>query len=212
MSINTEENLVTIPVDDLIEMEERYKVQDNKTIESLQAQSQYMMDALDKMTERFNAMGKFIGDSNKAILGKLEASSDKLSFPRYTVKPTSSELTGELASAMSEAKNAFGSIYRGSTANRGKFSSITDMVAVCNPILKEHNIDASFFIGENEHGEYTITLKVAHSSNQWYETTLRLREDSPSFKAIPFPQNVAASEKYFRRYMYRAMFNLAEEE
>jgi len=192
-------------------------LENKKAIETLQAQSLYMMDALDKMSERFDAMGKFIGDSNKVILGKLEkasleASSAKLTFPRYNLEETSSELTGELAEALAESKNAFGSIYKGSTANRGKFSSITDMVVVCNPILKEHKIDASFFLRENEHGEYTLTLRVTHASHQWFKTTLRLREDSPSFKAIPFPQNVGAAEKHFRRYMYRSMFNLSEEE
>lgn len=181
-------------------------------IKSLQAQTQYLIDALDKLTERFNAMGKFIAESNKSILGKLEASGDKMSFPRYNIKPTSSEFTGELAAALAEAKNEFGAIYRGSTANRGKFSSITDMVAVTNPILKDHKIDASFFLGENEHGEYTLTLRVTHVSHQWYETTVLLKEDSQSFKHIPFPQNIGAAEKHFRRYMYRAMFNLAEEE
>lgn len=183
-----------------------------RAIETLQAQSQYLVDALDRLSERLSGMGKFMMENNKSIMSKLEASGDKINFPRYNIKPTSSEFTGELAAAMAEAKNAFGAIYRGSTANRGKFSSITDMVAVTNPILKDHKIDASFFLGENEHGEYTLTLRVTHVSHQWYETTVLLKEDSASFKSMQFPQNVAASEKYFRRYMYRAMFNLAEEE
>lgn len=187
----------------------REEIDTNKTaMTTLYKQADYLVDTFDKLTERFNAMGKFMAESNKAIMSKLEDSGGKLNFPRYALKPTSSELTGELAAAMSKAKKAFGSIDKGGTSNRGNFSSIPDMVAVTAPVLEEHQIDASFLLGQNEHGEYTLTLRVTHSSNQWMETTLLLHDES--FKNIEFPKNVGAAEKHFRRYMFRAMFNLAE--
>lgn len=177
-------------------------------IESLQRQNEYLLDAVQKFTERFNAMGKLMLDGQKGLEGKFLEALKPLN-PKYTLKPTQSELTGELAAAMSKAKSEFGSIEKASTANRGKFASLIGMIEVIAPILNENNLDASFLLGVNEHGEYQMSLKVTHKSNQWFETTALLNEARATQN--DFHQKIGAAEKYLRRYMLRSMFNLAEE-
>lgn len=179
-------------------------------INDIKKETTYLVDYFDKLNERLNNMGRLIVNNNKEMTEKMEAAA-KVTGPTYPLMVNQSEQTGELAKAMAKAKCAFGTISRGATANRGKFSSLTDMIEITMPILEANGIDASFFVGTNEQKEFTITLKVTHSSNQWYQTCALLRDDQ-SGTSINFHQRIGFAEKYIRRYMYRAMFNLSEEE
>ena len=178
----------------------------------LQQQIEYLITSNDKLTERFNGMGRAMVEGNKAITTKIDENL-KPQIGRYACffqGPMRSDQTGELAAAMAKAKAAFGAIVRGGTANRSKFATIEDMLEITLPILDELAIDASFHEMGNEHGDFALKLVVTHGSGQWWQTIAPMHVEKVPDNISVYHQKINAAEKYLRRSMYRSMFNLAE--
>jgi len=197
-------------------MEQEQLIDPNKDLKNalglLQQQIEYLITANDKLTERFNGMGRAMVDGNKAITTKID-DSIRPQVGRYACffhEPMCSDQTGELAAAMAKAMAAFGAIIKGGTANRSKFATIEDMLEITLPILDELGIAANFFELGNEHGDLALKLRVTHSSGQWWQTIAPMHVEKVPDNISVYHQKINAAEKYLRRSMYRSMFNLAE--
>ncbi len=174
----------------------------------LKQQNDEIKNALTLLTGRFSSMGTFVKEGFERIQQQVveHTRPDKV----YVVHPTHSETIGELSKAMSAAKAEISPISRGGMAQRGKFASLEDMFEVCDPIMAKYDLSSTFGLNTNEHGEFIITMLLSHCSGEWIENRALLKELEGN-SSVPYHQRVASAEKSLRRYMYRAMLNLAEE-
>ncbi len=167
----------------------------------LSQQSDEIKASQRQMSERFNAMGKFVKEGFEKL--------QQQPVPKVCmVYPNKSEQIGELSKAMASAKAEIGSISKGGMANRGKFATLDDMFEVCDPIMDKFELSTTFGISTNEHEDFVLIMILSHSSGQWIENRALLKENKRG--AGDYHQTLGAAEKYLRRYMYRAMLNLSE--
>lgn len=164
-------------------------------------------DSQAKMSESFVRMGTFVKENFNKIQSQLDANMKP--ERTYVVHPTKSPEIGELSKAMAIAKSEIGSISKGGMAARGKFASLDDMFEVCDPVLAKFELSTTFGLNTNEYGDFVLTMVLSHSSGQWIENRALLKEGELDSRT-PYHQRVAGAEKSLRRYMYRAMLNLAE--
>ncbi len=185
---------------------EKELITQDATIKDLKKQSTYLVDSLDKLTERFNGMGRTFMNSFKEIQEEVRSAS-KLSTPSFTVEPQCSPETGEIAKAMANAKADIKNIGKsGEIKGRGGYSKLEDLLEAIMPVLKLHELDASFWIFTNEYEKFVIKLRVSHSSGQWYATSALLREEESSSQV--FHQKINSAETYMMRTMLKGMFSL----
>lgn len=175
--------------------------------DQLVKQNDYLISAIDKLSERFSGMGRTMIENNNKIAAKLD---ENIKPKLYTVKPNKSEQVGNLGLALANAKMEFTALGKTGSSNRGSYCNIDDIERAVLPALKKYELSYQFLVGLNEFGEYTITLVLIHSSGQFLET-MALLNDHQAPTGTPFHQKIGASEKYLRRYMLRAMLCLGEE-
>lgn len=179
---------------------------------------------ISKLNERLTGMGRMLTkereESNKLITNltsKLESTLEyiaevlaKCSMKKYEMRPNKSATIGKIAKALATAKNEIGDISKSGSGNRGKFTSIEDMNAACDPVLEKHGI--SIIIGEekDEYNGYQLTLYLLHESDEWFQFSAPLNEHEVDNKIGVYHQKVLAAEKSLRRSMYRSILNLSE--
>lgn len=162
-----------------------------------------------RTSESFSRMGIFVKEQFNKMQSQIEANlrPERL----YTVHANKSESIAEISKALALAKAEIGSITKGSAGARGGFASLTDMFEVCDPVMMKFELSTTFGVCHNEYGEYVLVGLLSHSSGQWIESRCLLNEHEIPDKSIPsYHQRVASAEKSLRRYMYRAMLNLAD--
>lgn len=178
----------------------------------LKQQSDDIKAAQLQMSERFNAMAKFVKEGFEKIQNQFLANQETDDKQRvYLLYPSKSEDISLISKALSSAKAEIGSITKATPGQRSGFASLTDMFEICDPVMLKYEISTTFGISQNEYGENVLIGVLAHSSGQWFEYRTLLRENTIPDKIIgSYHQRIAASEKPLRRYMYRAMLNLAD--
>ena len=170
-----------------------------KAIGSLQVQSNYIIDTFDKVTEKINAMGKFIADSNKAIISKLDSSTKNESM--------CSEQQDKLFAALINAKSEMSVEFEktGKSHRPGLYATYGDLVHFAKPFLKTHGLD---IIQEPIEAGDSDLLKttIIHSSGQWRSSVCAVRPDYSQPQA-PI-QAYASALTSMKRYAYAAILNL----
>lgn len=166
-------------------------------------------ESISKTNERIDKMAKVIIERERQILSIInDNSKDRV----YIVRPTQTEKVGALALALSKAQKEMGGVARTGSGNRGSFASMIDFEEAANPILEKYELSVAFQLDTNEYGEFVLRCKLMHSSDQWLENTVILHEDKALNPGDKIHAKVAAAEKSLRRYMFRAILNLAEDD
>jgi len=185
-----------------------------KELKTLTLQYNEVQNAITKLHDRFNGMGKVVIESKEswlklnARLEQIIAEAAQKPVIRLTF-PNKSATIGKIAAALSNAQQEIGGISASGTANRGLFTTMEDMEEVCAPILKAYELAVSCQLITNELGEFVLIMTLSHSSGEWFESRALIREDQAS-SSLPFHQKIGYAEKYFKRYMYRTMLCLAD--
>jgi ERF superfamily len=174
------------------------EVKDIRTaMEMLYKQSNYISETLDKVNERFNAMGKFMAENNKSILAKLEPASEE---------PMSSEAQDQLFGALAKAKAKMNPDFeKTGSSNRGAYATYADLVIHARPLLAEEGLDIIHEPIERGNEDYLKTT-IIHSSGQWRSSMCALRPDYE--KAGPALQAYGSALTSMKRYVYAAILNL----
>ena len=170
----------------------------SQDLKVLRQQNEYLVDTLDKLTERFNKLGAL-------LLGKLDA--NPVSTRTVHVRPSRSADIDKIALALSQAAGDFIAINRSATGSRKPYASMEDLLEATVPALKKYELAANFQICKNEYNEHILVLTVSHSSNQWFELESPLQPEKIG-NNMQYHQAIGASDTYLRRYMYRSFFNL----
>lgn len=179
----------------------------NKALILLENKTLSIIEVLEKLVSRFDAMGKVMMGNHKDLTAKIEELSALLRPMR--IGNQSPEID-KLAAAMSAAQAKFGVVNGTATGARGKaYATSGDMIATTAEVLQECGLSASFDVWTDADQKFFITLEVLHTSGQWKKTTCPLREYE--VKNEIFHQRLASAETSMRRIMYRSMFNLALE-
>lgn len=179
-----------------------------------------LLPEIQKLHDRLNSMAKFIADNDFKMGRQVERLGVQISnmandilqnIKTPELRKNKSETIGELAKALSKAQLEIGAVTKGSSAHRSKFASYVDMKEVCAPVLEKYGLSTTFDLLSDADGEvFFLTLTLMHGSGEWKETTAPIFVDKAP-ESLPFHQRIGYAEKYVRRYMYRAMLDLAEE-
>ena len=177
-------------------------------IKTIQLECEEIRASQAKLHERLNGMGKLMLESNDAMHEVLDLANKPTRI--YVVNPHCSESVGKIASALSKAQREFGGISGSGAANRGTFTTLEDMEEITTPILEKYELAVTPMLVHNEHGEFVQVMRLSHSSGEWFESRLLLKEDSIPGNGLTLHQKVGAAEKYLKRYMYRNILCLAD--
>lgn len=118
-----------------------------------------------------------------------------------------SEQINELAAALVAAQGKFSVIPKTSLNPffKSKYADLADVVRTAAPVLVEHGLAVSQFLGVDEHGD-TLTTWLIHESGQFIAESMRLH------LAKPDAQGQGSATTYARRYAYMAALGLVADD
>lgn len=188
-----------------------------------------MLTHFNKLNERLDGLGKLmvnnqtkndklITDSQVKLAAALsdvqctlyDKIEEKCKKSVYQLQPSQSEHIGELADALAKASLEFKIPTKSGKSNRGHYATIDDLKEATIPALSKNGLAVKFGIPGNEYGEFMMSVTLVHKSDQWMRDIAPLKENVANNGQLH--QQVGAAEKYLRRYMYRAMLNLGEDD
>jgi hypothetical protein len=193
---------ITMTRDNLIDPNKDLK----NAIGLLQQQIEYLITANDKLTERFNGMGRAMVEGNKIILTKLDDTTKKDLLPKNQ-EPISSEHQDKLFEALCKAKEKMSVEFeKTGNSNRGCFATYPDLVYHARPFLALQGLDIIHEPLERENQDFLKTT-IIHSSGQWRSSICAIRPDFEKGNKAPI-QEYASALTSMKRYVYAAILNL----
>jgi hypothetical protein len=128
-----------------------------------------------------------------------------------------SETCGAFAAAMSKAQNEFKPIIKDSNNPfyNSKYADLANVIEATRPALAKYELSVVQSISTDlEHMAVTVTTRVMHSSGEWAEDSLEVPGvGEGKDRSIKFTvQTIGSASTYARRYHYKAMVGVAEED
>lgn len=131
-----------------------------------------------------------------------------------------SESIAEIAAALAKAQTKIGNVERDravqvTTKKGDKYSFTYATLAACLDACRGPLAENGVVIiqgTETDGKTVTVTTRLAHSSGQWIESTIRMRIPTDKDDSEPGPQAVGSALTYARRYGLCSMVGLASEE